>query len=350
MERPIKVMVIDDSALVRQTLKDIISSDSQLEVIATAADPYIAANKIRHNIPDVITLDIEMPRMDGLTFLKTLMIQCPLPVVIISSLTQEGSRMALRALDLGAVEVVAKSEIRATKSHLEESKIRITDAIKAAYMAPVRRLALSRPLREEVTLAKTIRAVSTETSDSIIAIGASTGGTEALRYILKDVPLNNAGIVVTQHMPAGFTRSFAEQLNSLCEVTVKEASDGDHILRGHVYIAPGGKHMEIYRNGAMFFIRVSDGELVNRHRPSVDVLFNSVAKHAGMNALGIIMTGMGRDGAEGLRNMKAAGAKTIAQDEASSVVFGMPREAIKLGAADQVLSLTEISERIKKYT
>jgi two-component system chemotaxis response regulator CheB len=350
MERPIKVMVIDDSALVRQTLKDIISSDSQLEVIATAADPYIAANKIRHNIPDVITLDIEMPRMDGLTFLKTLMVQCPLPVVIISSLTQEGSRMALRALDLGAVEVVAKSEIRATKMHLEESQIRITDAIKAAYMAPVRRMALNRPLREEMPIIKSIRSVSTEISENIIAIGASTGGTEALRYILKDVPANSVGIVVTQHMPAGFTRSFAEQLNSLCNVSVKEASDGDRIMRGHVYIAPGGRHMEIYRTGSQFFIRVSDGELVNRHRPSVDVLFNSVAEHAGIHALGIIMTGMGRDGAEGLRNMKAAGAKTIAQDEASSVVFGMPREAIKLGAAEHVLSLTEIGARIKKYT
>lgn len=352
MERPIKVMVIDDSALVRQTLKDIISSDPQLEVIATAADPYIAANKIRHNIPDVITLDIEMPRMDGLTFLKTLMMQCPLPVVIISSLTQEGSRIALRALDLGAVEVVAKSEIRATKTHLEESQIRITDAIKAAYMAPVRRMALNRPLREEMPIIKSIRlaSVSTEISESIIAIGASTGGTEALRYILKDIPVKSAGIVVTQHMPAGFTRSFAEQLNSLCGVSVKEASDGDRIMRGHVYIAPGGRHMAIYRTGSQYFIRVSDGELVNRHRPSVDVLFNSVAEHAGIHALGIIMTGMGRDGAEGLRNMKAAGAKTIAQDEASSVVFGMPREAIKLGAADQVLSLTEICERIKKYT
>lgn len=350
MERPIKVMVIDDSALVRQTLRDIISSDPQLEVVATAADPYIAANKIRHNIPDVITLDIEMPRMDGLTFLKTLMMQCPLPVVIISSLTQEGSRMALRALDLGAVEVVAKSEIRATKMHLEESQIRITDAIKAAYMAPVRRMALNRPMREEMPIIKSVRSVSTEISESIIAMGASTGGTEALRYILKDVPANSVGIVVTQHMPAGFTRSFAEQLNSLCGVTVKEASDGDRIMRGHVYIAPGGRHTAIYRTGSQFFIRVSDGELVNRHRPSVDVLFNSVAEHAGIHALGIIMTGMGRDGAEGLRNMKAAGAKTIAQDEASCVVFGMPREAIKLGAADHILSLTEIGERIKKYT
>ncbi|HEV8515516.1 MAG TPA: chemotaxis response regulator protein-glutamate methylesterase, partial [Cyclobacteriaceae bacterium] len=347
MKRSIKVLVIDDSALVRQTLTDIINSDDQLEVVGTAADPFFAAQKIKSFIPDVITLDVEMPRMDGLTFLKTLMSQFPIPVVIISSLTQNGSNLALRALDSGAVEIVAKSEIRNTKEHLEESRIRITDAIKAAYMVPVKRTGIGKTKLEYAPVTKPDSTNSIyKTTDKVIAIGASTGGTEALRYFLRNVPANSPGILITQHMPAGFTRSFADSLNMICEVTVKEASDGERVMRGHAYIAPGGRHMELYRSGAKYFIKIRDGELVNRHKPSVEVLFNSVAHHAGQNAVGIIMTGMGRDGAEGLLNMKEAGARTIAQDESSCVVFGMPKEAIRIGAADQIMPLIEMPKRM----
>jgi two-component system chemotaxis response regulator CheB len=349
MKKSIKVLVIDDSALVRQTLSDIINSDDQLEVMGVAADPFFAAQKIKTDIPDVITLDVEMPRMDGLTFLKTLMAQYPIPVVIISSLTQHGSTLALRALDLGAVEIVAKSEIRNTREHLEDSKIRITDAIKAAYMVPMKRRGLNKTNPEYSKVKKADTTTDSpiyQTTDKVIAIGASTGGTEALRYILTRTPATSPGILITQHMPPGFTKSFADHLNDVCEVTVKEAHDGERVMRGHAYIAPGGKHMALYRSGAKYFIKIQDGPLVNRHKPSVEILFNSVAAHAGQNAIGIILTGMGRDGAEGLLNMKDAGARTIAQDEKSCVVFGMPKEAIKLGAADQVMSLEEMPGKV----
>ncbi len=345
MKRSIKVLVIDDSALVRQTLTEIINSDPQLQVIGTAADPYFAARKIRDIVPDVITLDVEMPRMDGLTFLKTLMAQFPVPVVIISSLTQQGSHMALRAMELGAVEIVAKSEIRNTKAHLEESCIRITDAIKAAHMATVKRMILSKPKSEFIPIIKPktgINSLNYKTTDKVIAIGASTGGTEALRYCLKHTPANCPGILIVQHMPAGFTKSFADHVNTICEVTVKEAEDGERIMRGHAYICPGGRHMKLERSGAKYSIKISDGERVNRHKPSVDVLFRSVADNAEQNAVGIIMTGMGHDGAAGLLEMRNSGAITIAQDEQSCVVFGMPKEAIKLGAAKYILPLEEI--------
>jgi two-component system chemotaxis response regulator CheB len=352
MKKLIKVLIIDDSALVRQTLSEIINADDQMEVIGTAADPFFAAEKIKQVIPDVITLDVEMPRMDGLTFLKTLMAQYPIPVVIISSLTQQGGILALKALDLGAVEILSKSEIKNTKEHFEESRIKITDAIKAARMVQVKQIklvcsksnaAISQPVRE-----KDSNPIY-KTTDKVIAIGASTGGTEALRFFLRNVPANCPGILIAQHMPAGFTKSFAELLNTMCEVTVKEAYNGERVMRGHAYIAPGGKHMELYRSGAKYFIRIRDGELVNRHKPSVEVLFNSVANFAGQNALGIIMTGMGRDGAEGLLNMKNAGARTIAQDEQSSVVFGMPKEAIKIGAAEQVMALNDMPQKVLAY-
>ncbi|HTJ48006.1 MAG TPA: chemotaxis response regulator protein-glutamate methylesterase [Cyclobacteriaceae bacterium] len=351
MKTSIKVLVIDDSALVRQTLSDIINSDPQLEVIGTAADPYFAAKKIRTAIPDVITLDVEMPRMDGLTFLKTLMAQFPVPVVIISSLTQQGGDLALKALDLGAVEIVAKSEIRNTKEYLEESRIRITDAIKAASMVPVKRIAVSKTLQEYKPILKSQQLNNAnpllyKTTDKVIAIGASTGGTEALRFFLKNIPANCPAILIVQHMPAGFTKSFAEHVNTICEVTVKEATDGERIMRGHAYISPGDRHMMLLRSGAKYFIKLTDGELVNRHKPSVDVLFDSVALNAGQNAVGVIMTGMGRDGAAGLLKMKQAGAQTIAQDEQSCIVFGMPKEAIKLGAADQILPLKDIPARL----
>ena len=346
-----KVLVIDDSALVRQTLTEIIDSDSSLTVVGTAADPYFAAKKIKEVIPDVITLDIEMPRMNGLTFLRSLMAQCPIPVVIISSLTQQGSKLALRALEFGAVEIVAKSEIRNTKEHLEESRIRITDAIKAASMTTLKRVRFNGnfdhlPLSEPKIFENTSEG---KVKNKIIAIGASTGGTEALRFFLRNIPHNTSGIVIAQHMPAGFTKSFADQLNTICEVTVKEGCDGEEIQRGHAYIAPGGKHMEVYRSGAHCCIRVREGELVNRHRPSVDVLFNSVAKHIGQNAIGILMTGMGKDGALGLLNMRGSGARTIAQDEASSVVFGMPGEAIRINAAAHVVALHDMPKRIASF-
>jgi two-component system, chemotaxis family, protein-glutamate methylesterase/glutaminase len=349
MKKSIKVLVIDDSALVRQTLSEIISSDRELRVIGTAGDPYFAAGKIREEIPDVITLDVEMPRMDGLTFLKSLMAQYPIPVVIISSLTQTGSNLAIRALELGAVEIIAKSEIRNTKEHLEESRIRITDAVKAAYMVPLKRKSIAKSVSEFQHLEKKTKNSIYKTTDKVIAIGASTGGTEALRFVLRKIRPDLPGILITQHMPAGFTKSFADHLNNQCEVTVKEASDGVRVMRGHAYIAPGGRHMELYRSGAQYFIKVRDGQLVNRHKPSVDVLFDSVARHAGQNAMGIIMTGMGHDGASGLLAMKNAGAYTIAQDEASSVVYGMPREAVALNAHNQILSLTDMPSKLISY-
>ena len=349
MKKSIKVLVIDDSALVRQTLCEIINSDRELCVIGTAGDPYFAASKIREEIPDVITLDVEMPRMDGLTFLKSLMAQYPIPVVIISSLTQSGSNLALRALELGAVEIVAKSEIRNTKEHLEESSMRITDAIKAAYMVPMKRKSINKPVSEFQRIEKKTKSTIYKTTNKVIAIGASTGGTEALRFVLKNIRPDLPGILITQHMPAGFTKSFADHLNNECEVTVKEASDGQRVMRGHAYIAPGGRHMELYRSGAQYFIKVRDGQLVNRHKPSVDVLFDSVARHAGQNAMGIIMTGMGHDGASGLLAMKNAGAHTIAQDEASSIVYGMPREAVAINAANQILSLTDMPSKLISY-
>ena len=349
MKKLIKVLVIDDSALVRQTLSEIICSDRDLNVIGTAGDPYFAARQIREEIPDVITLDVEMPRMDGLTFLKSLMSQYPIPVVIISSLTQNGSHLAIRALELGAVEIIAKSEIRNTKEHLEESRIRITDAIKAARMVPLKRRTISKTVSEFQHLEKKPKGSIYKTTDKVIAMGASTGGTEALRFILQKIRPDLPGILITQHMPAGFTKSFADHLNNQCEVTVKEAADGERVMRGHAYIAPGGRHMELYRSGAQYFIKVRDGLLVNRHKPSVDVLFDSVARHAGQNAMGIIMTGMGHDGAAGLLAMRKAGAHTIAQDEASSVVYGMPKEAVALEAASQVLALADMPTRLLSY-
>jgi two-component system chemotaxis response regulator CheB len=354
MKKTIKVLICDDSALVRQTLTDIINADPQLEVMSTAADPYFAAQKIKNEIPDVITLDVEMPRMDGLTFLKTLMAQYPIPVVIISSFTERGSHQALRALELGAIEIVGKSEIRNTADHIEESRIRITDAIKAAYMAPVKRVALNKPTQDYAPVVKTngvqySSLSQVNSSNKIIAIGASTGGTEALRFILRNLPTGKPPIVITQHMPAGFTQSFADNLNRISEITVKEAEDGEPLLQSHAYIAPGGKHMEVVRTGLSYYIKVYDGPLVNRHKPSVDVLFNSVARYAGKNSIGILLTGMGKDGAEGLLHLKESGAHTIAQDEKSCVVFGMPKEAIRLNAAHQVLGLQEMPKYVLGY-
>jgi two-component system chemotaxis response regulator CheB len=343
----IKVLIVDDSAVVRQTLQEIISSDSRFEVIATAADPFIAVNKIEEEIPDVITLDVEMPRMDGITFLQKIMSQHPIPVVICSSLSEKGSETALRALEYGAVEIIQKPKLGA-KQFLQESGIRICDAIKAASLVnvkkiPVRRAEVQPKLSADVIIPKLVSKAMVQTTEKVIVVGASTGGTEALKVFLEAMPLDTPGIVIVQHMPENFTSAFSKRLDSLCKISVKEAEDGDTIIRGRALIAPGNKHMLLKRSGARYYVEIKEGPLVSRHRPSVDVLFRSAARYAGKNTIGVIMTGMGDDGAKGMREMKDAGAYTIAQDEKSCVVFGMPHEAIKLGGVDKVLSLENIA-------
>ena len=350
----IKVLIVDDSALVRQTLVSILESDPQIEIVGVAADPYIAVDKIKECVPDVITLDIEMPRMDGLTFLKKLMSQHPIPVVVISTLTEKGTDSALLALEYGAVEVLAKPKVN-TKILLEQSKIELCDKVKAAALSNVKRRTFSaRTVSSEVApklsadavIGKRTSTSMIQTTEMVIAVGASTGGTEALRVFLEGFPADCPGIVIVQHMPEMFTKQFAQRLNTLCKVTVKEAENGDKVLRGHVLLSPGGKHMMLKRSGAIYHVEIVDGPLVNRHKPSVDVLFRSVARYAGKNVIGVILTGMGDDGAKGMLEMKEGGAHTIAQDEASCVVFGMPKEAIKLGGADKVMPLIEMSKYI----
>ena len=347
-KRKIRVLIVDDSAVVRQALQDILSSDRRIEVMGTAADPFIAAEKIRQEVPDVITLDVEMPRMDGVTFLQKIMSQHPIPVVICSSLTGRGSETAIRALEYGAIDIITKPRMGA-KAFIEESRVRIIDAVKAASVAKIRKIGkfvnrdIAPKLTADAVLAKpsATRAMA-QTTEKIVLIGASTGGTEALRSILESLPLDSPGIVIVQHMPEHFTAAFAQRLNSLCRVSVKEAADGDSVLRGHALIAPGNKHTLLKRSGARYYVEVKDGPLVCRHRPSVDVLFRSAARYAGKNAVGVIMTGMGDDGSKGMKEMKDNGAFTIAQDEATSIVFGMPKEAIKLGAVDKISPLDNI--------
>jgi two-component system chemotaxis response regulator CheB len=351
--KKVRVLIVDDSAVVRQVLTSIFTSDPMIEVMGTAADPFIAAKKIRNEVPDVITLDIEMPRMDGLTFLKKIMTQHPIPVVVISSLTQKGTETALKALEYGAVEIITKPQMH-TKEFFEESKIKLCDVIKAASMSKLKRKALitsiqavAPKLSADVMIPKgPINNSMIETTDYVVSVGASTGGTEALRVFLEALPPDAPGIVIVQHMPELFTKSFAMRLNELCKITVKEAENGDSVIRGRALIAPGNKHTLLKRSGAKYYVEVKDGPLVNRHRPSVDVLFRSTARYAGRNAIGIIMTGMGDDGARGLLEMKEAGARTIAQDEKTCVVFGMPKEAIKLGASDKILPLEQIAAQI----
>ena len=344
----IKVLVVDDSAVVRQSLSEIIMSDSDLEVMGTASDPYLAAKKISNEVPDVITLDIEMPRMDGLTFLRKIMSQHPIPVVIISSLTAKGTETGIRALEYGAVEIITKPQMY-SKDFIYESKIRICDAIKGAAQARVKRKVSSPSIKvipkytADAVLPPVQKHSMIKTTEVVIAVGASTGGTEALTVFLKELPPDSPGIVIVQHMPEKFTTSFAERLNEICNITVKEAANNDSVIRGRALIAPGNFHILLKRSGARYYVEVKEGPLVNRHRPSVDVLFRSTAKYAGTNAVGIIMTGMGDDGAKGLLEMKEAGAKTIAQDEKSCIVYGMPKEAVKLNAADKILPLDKIA-------
>lgn len=346
MSNKIKVLVVDDSSVVRQTLTEILSSDPQVEVMATAANPYIAAEKIRREIPDVITLDVEMPRMDGITFLQKIMIQKPIPVVICSTLTAKGSETALKALEYGAIEIIQKPKL-GTKKFLEESRVRICDAVKAACCARIRRISQKKKVEPKLTadavISKPPSKAMVQTTEKVVAVGASTGGTEALRVFLEALPINAPGVVIVQHMPEHFTAAFARRLDGICRVSIKEAENNDTVLRGRVLIAPGNRHTLIKRSGARYYVEIKDGPLVCRHRPSVDVLFRSAARYCGPNGVGIIMTGMGDDGARGMLEMKQSNALTIAQDEATSVVFGMPNEAVKLQAVDKVLPLDKIA-------
>ncbi len=351
MRKKIRVLIVDDSAVVRQTLKDILSSDPTTEVMGTASDPFIAARKIMKEVPDVITLDVEMPRMDGITFLQKIMTQHPMPVVICSALTEKGCETTLRAMEYGAVDIITKPRM-GVKKFLEESRIIICDAVKAAARARVRRIP-KRGLAGHARVEKKLTAdavmppprgkAMARTTESVVVVGASTGGTEALRVFLEAFPLDCSGIVIVQHMPEHFTRAFSDRLNTICRIEVKEAENGDSVLRGRALIGPGNRHILLKRSGARYYVEVRDGPLVCRHRPSVDVLFRSAARYAGANAVGVIMTGMGDDGARGMREMKEAQATNIAQDEATSVVFGMPQEAIKRSAVDKVLPLESIS-------
>ncbi len=351
MGKKIKVLIIDDSAVVRQTLASILDSDPHIEVIGVASDPFVAAKKMRTQAPDVITLDVEMPRMDGITFLQKLMSQHPMPVVMCSSLTDEGSETALRALQLGAVEIVAKPRI-GTKQFLEESRIKICDAVKAAAAAKVGRIRkqvsmeVTPKLTADAILPRSSSHAMIQTTEKVVVVGASTGGTEALRIFLEMMPVDAPGVVIVQHMPEKFTTSFARRLDSICRITVKEADNDDTVIRGRALIAPGNHHMLLKRSGARYYVELKDGPLVSRHRPSVDVLFRSAARYAGKNAVGVIMTGMGDDGARGMREMKEAGAHNIAQDEASCVVFGMPKMAIEMGGVDDILPLEKIASHV----
>lgn len=350
-----KVLIIDDSALVRQTLELILNSDPEIEVIGTASDPYIAVNKIQEKTPDVITLDIEMPKMDGLTFLKKIMTQHPIPVIIISTLSQKDAESAILALEYGAVDVIEKPKIN-TKELLQQSKLQLCEKIKSASLCKVKKTIISQNHKDfeykekysaDVILNKHNTSDSLiQTTDTVIAVGASTGGTEAIKCFLEHMPVNSPGIVIVQHMPEMFTKQFAKRLNETCEITVKEAEHGESLISGFALIAPGNKHLLLKRSGAKYYVEVKDGPLVNRHKPSVDVLFRSVARYAGKNSIGVIMTGMGDDGAKGMLELKEAGAYTIAQDEKSCIVFGMPKEAIKLNGVNKVLPLTEISKYI----
>ncbi len=337
----IKVLIVDDSAVVRKIFSEELSKYSDIQVVGVAPDPYVARDKIVALKPDVITLDIEMPRMDGLTFLRKLMKYYPLPTIIVSSLTPQGGKLTLEAMDIGAVDVVAKP---GSAYSVGDMSAQLADKIRAASKA---RLIKKDETSDIAAAAEPIRALS-QTSNKVIAIGSSTGGTEALKTILTKMPPNSPGIVIVQHMPANFTTAFAARLNDLCQITVKEAEDNDSVTPGTALLAPGNYHMIFRRSGARYYVEVKTGPMVHHQRPAVDVLFKSTAKYAGANAIGVILTGMGADGAEGLLEMKNAGAGTIAQDEKTCVVFGMPKEAIKLGAADKVLPLQQIASEIIK--
>lgn len=351
----IRVLIVDDSALMRQLLTALLSSDQDIEVVGAASDPYIARDKIKALNPDVLTLDVEMPKMDGLTFLEKLMAARPMPVVMVSSLTEAGCQTTLKALELGAVDFFTKPKFD-MQGGIEEQAQELIFKVKAAAQA---RIIQRRPFIRAEVKDQGVRVSGCKTplhpytltpsAPRIVAIGASTGGTEAIRELLEVLPPDAPPILITQHMPEKFTKAFADRLNDLCQIKVKEAVDGESVIMGQALIAPGNYHMMLVMNGAGYQVTLNQGPPVNRHRPSVDVMFQSVARHAGKNCVGLILTGMGHDGAAGMLEMKRAGAYTIAQDEASCVVFGMPREAIKLGGVDKTLSLSEIPAAILAY-
>jgi two-component system chemotaxis response regulator CheB len=350
----IKVMIVDDSAVVRHVLTAALAEDPEIEVVGVASDPVFALDKMNRDWPDVLVLDVEMPRMDGITFLKKLMAEHPTPVVICSTLTEKGAETTVQALAAGATSIVTKPKM-GLRDFLKDSSDDLASAIKAAARANVHRLVPTQPavpvqpkLTADAILPAAAHAMA-ETTDRIVAIGTSTGGTQALERVLTALPRVSPGIVIVQHMPEKFTGAFAERLNSLCQIEVREAKTGDRVIPGRALVAPGGRHMLIKRSGAQYHVEVVDGPPVSRHRPSVDVLFRSVAKCAGKNALGIIMTGMGDDGAKGMKEMHDMGAKTLAQDEETCVVYGMPKEAVKLGAVDRNVALHNIAQEIVAY-
>jgi len=367
----IKVLIVDDSALVRQMLEKMLSEDGFIEVVGTAVDPYDAREKIKQLHPDVLTLDVEMPKMDGVTFLKNLMRLHPMPVVMVSTLTEKGASITFEALDLGAVDFVAKPKIDLANT-FEDYALEIRRKIKAAAKVSKSALALhyaryaanqenkptvltspahlgggvAEKYSADAVIKKKTGVAHFKTTDKIIALGASTGGTEAIKEVLMRLPANTPAMVITQHIPAAFSLPFANRMDTVSEMKVCQAEDGQQILPGHVYIAPGGQHLLVERDGARYICRLNNGSPVNRHKPSVDVMFRSVAQNVGQNAIGVILTGMGNDGAAGMKEMQEAGAPTMAQDETTSVVWGMPGEATRMGAADDVLPLQEIPQKI----
>jgi len=352
-----RVMIVDDSAVVRKVLTEKIAKSSEIEVIASASDPIFAMDKMMKDWPDVVILDVEMPRMDGITFLKKIMAQRPTPVIICSTLTEKGAETTIQALAAGAVSIVTKPKA-GLKDFLEDDANDMINVIKIAakanlkrivHMEPVAKVQVQPKLSADAVLAAPGTRAMAQTTESIIAIGTSTGGTQALEAVLTSLPRVCPGMVIVQHMPENFTAAFAKRLNDLCEIEVKEAAHGDRVIPGRALIAPGGKHMLLKRSGAQYHVDVIDGPLVSRHRPSVNVLFRSVAQQAGKNALGIIMTGMGDDGAQGLKEMLDAGAQTVGQDERSCVVYGMPKEANKLGATQKEVPLSKIPLEIMNY-
>ncbi len=352
MQKIVRVLIVDDSASIRQTLSQILNAAPDIEVVGTAVDPFAAARRIQDDLPDVIILDLEMPRMDGLTFLRKIMAQKPIPVIVCSTLTEEGSQTLFDVLEAGAVDVLPKPRVD-TRQFLLETSLRICDAVRAAAGARLRpgrprRALVEAKLSADVMMPAPMEGRRVSETDRIVCIGASTGGTESLREVLEQLPVDCPGIVIVQHMPEHFTGAFAKRLNGLCRIEVKEAVDGDAVLRGRALIAPGNHHLLLQRSGGQYKVAVKEGPLVSRHRPSVDVLFRSAAQSAGPNAVGIIMTGMGDDGANGLLEMRKAGAFTVAQDEESCVVFGMPKEAIERGGAVKIVPLGQIRNEIMR--
>ncbi|MEC8924332.1 MAG: chemotaxis response regulator protein-glutamate methylesterase [Pseudomonadota bacterium] len=345
MAGSIKVLIVDDSALVRRTLSEILAEHADIDIVGTATEPFAAVDIIRHCVPDVIILDVEMPRMDGLTFLRKIMAQRPIPVVICSTLVGGNNETHMRALEYGAVEIIQKPTLN-TQQFLRDAKVRFIDAVRAAANADLRKLKRQAAAPAVKAAFRPRSAAMAKTTEKVIVVGASTGGTEAIKRFLEAMPLDCPAIVIVQHMPENFTRSFAQRMNQLCGIAVKEAAHGDSLLRGHALIAPGNFHMTVARSGARYHVDVKQGPLVSRHRPSVDVLFRSAAQYLGSNGIGVILTGMGNDGAAGLLAMRQAGAMTFGQDEASSVVYGMPKAANDLGAVTKELPLMQLPQAV----